>query len=277
MQRNNQAFIFLNPCCGYQIVIPSTLICFTMYNRLLFLALAIAIAGISCRTAYQTQSMQYQSYRISSSYSKDTSVQQFLATYRSNVDRTMNAVVGVATESMDKTQPESTLGNFMADAMFVMAAEKYNTAVDAAFVNFGGIRLTQLPKGDVTTGKIFELMPFDNLLVLQKMKGAVLQQVLDLAAAKGGWPVAGITMQIKDKKAVNVLVGGRPLDPQAEYTIVNSDFIANGGDNADMLRVIPQITNGYLMRDAIFDYIAKLKSQGKSISATIENRVSYAQ
>jgi len=248
-----------------------------MFNRLFILALAITIAGISCRTAYQTQSMQYQSYRISSSYSKDTGVQQFLAIYRNNVDRTMNAVVGVATESMDKTQPESTLGNFMVDAMFVMAAEKYNTSVDAAFVNFGGIRLTQLPKGDVTTGKIFELMPFDNLLILQKMKGAVLQQLLDLAAAKGGWPVAGIKMQIKDKKAVNVLVGGKPLDPQAEYTIVNSDFIANGGDNADMLRAIPQITNGYLMRDAIFDYIAKLKSQGKSIAANIENRVSYAQ
>ena len=277
MQRNNQAFIFLNPCCGYQFVIPSAFICFTMFNRLFILALAITIAGISCRTAYQTQSMQYQSYRISSSYSKDTGVQQFLASYRNNVDRTMNAVVGVATESMDKTQPESTLGNFMVDAMFVMAAEKYNTSVDAAFVNFGGIRLTQLPKGDVTTGKIFELMPFDNLLILQKMKGAVLQQLLDLAAAKGGWPVAGIKMQIKDKKAVNVLVGGKPLDPQAEYTIVNSDFIANGGDNADMLRAIPQITNGYLMRDAIFDYIAKLKSQGKSIAANIENRVSYAQ
>jgi 2',3'-cyclic-nucleotide 2'-phosphodiesterase (5'-nucleotidase family) len=120
-------------------------------------------------------------------------------------------------------------------------------------------------------------MPFDNLLILQKLKGDMLQQLLDLTASRGGWPVAGITMQIKDKKAVNVMVGGKPLDPDATYTTVNSDFVANGGDNADMLRNVPQITNGYLMRDAIFDYIKKLKSGGKNINAKLENRVAYAK
>lgn len=189
----------------------------------------------------------------------------------------MNDVVGIAEISLDKKTPECTLGNFMVDAFYIMANERYNTKVDAAFLNFGGIRLTQLPKGNITTGKIFELMPFDNLLILQKMKGAVLQQLLDLTAGKGGWPVAGITMQIKDKKAVNVTVGGRPLDPEATYTVVNSDFIANGGDNADMLRSIPQIANGYLMRDAIFDYIKKLKGSGRDVNAKIENRVTNAQ
>jgi 2',3'-cyclic-nucleotide 2'-phosphodiesterase (5'-nucleotidase family) len=86
-----------------------------------------------------------------------------------------------------------------------------------------------------------------------------------------------MTMQIKDKKAINVLINGKALDPTATYTVVNSDFIANGGDNAEMLRAIPQITNGYLMRDAIFDYIKKLKGQGKNITAHIENRVTNAQ
>jgi 2',3'-cyclic-nucleotide 2'-phosphodiesterase (5'-nucleotidase family) len=189
----------------------------------------------------------------------------------------MNGVVGIAEKNLDKKQPESTLGNFMVDAFLSMAAEKYNTHVDVAFLNYGGIRLTQLPAGNVTTGKIFELMPFDNLLILQKLKGDVLQQFLDLTAAKGGSPVAGITMQIKDKKAVNVMIGGKPLDPNTTYTTVNSDFIANGGDNADMLRTVPQISNGYLMRDAILDYIKKLKSQGKNINANIENRVTNAQ
>lgn len=197
--------------------------------------------------------------------------------YSENVNKTMNDVVGIAEINLDKKQPESLLGNFMVDAFFEMAEEKYNTKVDVAFLNFGGMRLTQLPAGNVTNGKIFELMPFDNLLILQKLKGDVLQKFLDLTASKGGWPVAGITMQIKNKKAVNVMIGKKPLDPDAIYTTVNSDFVANGGDNADMLRSIPQITNGYLMRDAIFDYIKKLKSQGKNISAKIENRVANAE
>jgi 2',3'-cyclic-nucleotide 2'-phosphodiesterase (5'-nucleotidase family) len=144
-------------------------------------------------------------------------------------------------------------------------------------MNYGGIRLNQLPAGPVTRGKIFELMPFDNLLVLQKMNGSVLQQLLDLAASKGGWPVAGITMQVKDKKAVNVLIGGKPLDPAQTYTVANSDFLGNGGDNAEMFRAIPQQNIGYLMRDAIFDYITKLKSSGQNIKASGELRVTNAE
>ncbi|HUR67542.1 MAG TPA: 5'-nucleotidase C-terminal domain-containing protein [Chitinophagaceae bacterium] len=243
----------------------------------LFLFLLLIITGISCNTLYETQSLQYRSYRLNETQPKDSAILAFLEPYSEKVNRTMNDVIGIAEQAMDKKQPESTLGNFMADAFLVMAAEKYNTHVDVSFMNYGGIRLTQLASGNVTIGKIFELMPFDNLLILQKLKGDALQQLLDLAASKGGWPVAGLTMQIKDKKAVNVMIGDKPLDPNASYMTVNSDFLANGGDNADMLRNVPQITNGYLMRDAILDYIKKLKSQGKNISAKIENRVSNAQ
>lgn len=232
---------------------------------------------LSCNTSYQTQSAQYKSYRISGNENQDAKLVNIIKPYSDSVNKSMNDIVGFAEKSLEKKAPEGTLGNFMVDAFFEMAKEKYATQVDAAFLNYGGIRLTQLPAGNVTRGKIFELMPFDNLLILQKLKGDVIQQLLDLAASKGGWPVAGITMQIKDKKAVNVMIGGKPLDPNATYTTANSDFMANGGDNADMLRNIPQIINGYLMRDALFDYIIKLKAQGKNISANEENRVSNAQ
>ena len=239
--------------------------------------LLLIITETSCNTTYQSQSLQYKDYRISNSQQQDSTILAFLKPYSDSVNSNMNTVVGIAEVSLEKKQPEGNLGNFMVDAFLTMAREKYNTEVDVALVNFGGIRLTQLPAGDVTRGKIFELMPFDNLLILQKIKGSVLQQLLDLTADRGGGPMAGLTMQIKDKKAVNVMVGSAPLDPNRVYTIANSDFIANGGDNADMLRSVPQITNGYLMRDAIFEYISKLKSQGKNITATIENRVSNAQ
>jgi 2',3'-cyclic-nucleotide 2'-phosphodiesterase (5'-nucleotidase family) len=249
----------------------------------ILILLILIFTGLSCNTTYQSQSLQYKTYRINETQQKDSALLTFLQPYSNNVNKTMNDVVGIADKSLDKKQLECTLGNFMVDAFLTMAAEKYNTKVDIALVNFGGIRLNELPAGNVTTGKIFELMPFDNLLILQKLKGDVLQQLLDLVAAKGAWPVAGMSMQIKDlpagagKKAINVMVGGKPLDAAATYIVANSDFIANGGDNADMLRSIPQITNGYLMRDAILDYIKKLKSQGKNINANIENRVTNAQ
>jgi 2',3'-cyclic-nucleotide 2'-phosphodiesterase (5'-nucleotidase family) len=197
--------------------------------------------------------------------------------YRQEVDRTMNEVVGFAPVALEKKQPEGTLGNFMADALLERARAVFLVPVDAAVVNFGGIRLNQLPAGPVTNGKIFELMPFDNLLVLQKLKGDVLQRFLNLTAARGGWPVAGITLEIRGQEAIRVRIGGRPLDTAAVYTIANSDFVANGGDNADMLRGLPQISNGYLVRDALFDHIKNRKSAGKSIVAEVQQRVIYAE
>jgi len=231
----------------------------------------------SCHTAYQSQSLEYKSYRINNNDAPDPDLVNLIKPYSDSVNKSMNDIVGIADISLEKKLPESTLGNFMVDAFYIMAKEKYSTQVDGAILNYGGIRLNQLPAGNVNRGKVFELMPFDNLLVLQKMSGTVLQQLLDLTASKGGWPLAGITMQIKDKKAVNVMIGGKPIDMNASYTIANSDFVGNGGDDADMLRSIPQIVNGYLMRDAIFDYILRLKQKRKNISADIENRVTNAQ
>jgi 2',3'-cyclic-nucleotide 2'-phosphodiesterase (5'-nucleotidase family) len=240
------------------------------------LLLLPVLLGLSCNTSYRSQALQHSEYRITSSVPEDPALASILKPYKDSVNNSMNAVIGVAEKSLDKKAPEGSLGNFMVDAFYAMAKEKFNTAIDVAFMNYGGIRLTQLPAGPVTKGKIFELMPFDNLLVLQRMKGSMLQQFFDHIANRGGWPIANATMQIKDKKAVNVMIGGKPLDPSAMYTTLNSDFVANGGDNSDMLRNIPQQNIGYLMRDALFDFIARLKSQGKNITGNVENRVTDA-
>ncbi len=232
---------------------------------------------ISCNPVFQSQNIQYKNYRIQKSYKPDSTLVAVMKPYADSVNNSMNEVIGIAKEELEKKQPSSTLGNFMTDAMLIMAKEKYGINVDAAFINYGGVRLTQLTAGPITKGKIFELMPFDNMMVIQKVTGDILQQFLDLIADRGGWPIAGITMEIKDKRAVNILIGGKPLNNSDIYFIANSDYIANGGDNADMLRPIPQQSNGYLIRDAILDYIKKLKSEGKNISANEEKRIADAQ
>ena len=237
----------------------------------------LAVAGFSCNIAYKSQKVEYTSYRISDTLEKDAAFLTLLSPYRGTVDSLMNGVIGYVVKNLDKKLPEGELGNFMADAFFQMAKEKYKTPIDVAFMNHGGIRLNQLPEGNITTGRIYELMPFDNLLILQKIKGSVLQEFLDLIASHGGWPVAGLTMQIKNQKAVDVMIGGIKIDTEHVYTIVNSDYVANGGGDAVMLKNIPQISNGYLMRDALFDYIKFLKSENRNINASIEKRVTNAK
>ena len=242
----------------------------TSYSFLLLLLL-------SCSTVYQPSSVQYKDYRIKDA-AANSSINSLLKPYSDSVNRNMNDIIAVAGITLEKKQPEGTLGNVLADAMLAISKEKYNTNVDAAFINSGGIRLPSLAAGNITRGKIFELSPFDNIIVLLKVDGKIMKQFLDLIAGRGGWPCAGITYQIKDKQAVNVVIGGdEPLKDNNFYTIALVDYIANGGDDCVFLKPIPQQNNGYLFRDAIIEYFSKLNKEGKQITAKIENRVTNVQ
>lgn len=246
-----------------------------MYRRnSIFLGLFIALS--SCSTFYQPTSLQHTQYKIDASIRSDSSVAGILQPYATNINATMNKVIGTSADTYANKRPESEIGNFLADCYKEMGEKKFGRKIDAAFMNAGGIR-SYLSKGNITIGKIFEIMPFDNILILQELKGTVLQQYLDVMAADGGWPVSkGVTLQIKNKKAVNILINGKPLEPNAVYTVAHSDYVANGGSDCSMLKPIPQINLGYLMRDAIVEYIDSQTKAGKTIQSVIENRVTNA-
>ncbi len=224
----------------------------------------------------QELTVSYGNYRISKDTKKDSSVLRLIASYKDSIDKTMNTIIGFSVDGLSKKQPESGLGNFMTDAMRILAEKEFNIAVDAAFINYGGVR-SYIPKGNITVGNIFELMPFDNTLVLQKVRGDTLQSFLNHIAARNGWPISGITMGIKEKKAVNVLVKGNPIVNDSLYTIANSNYIAiDGGDDTKMLKGIPVINKGILLRSILIEYTKMLTDQGKSIDTRNEKRIIYS-
>lgn len=231
---------------------------------------------LSCNTVYQAKTVQFKDYRITQNATINQEMTTLLKPYSDSVNKSMSDVIAIAGMPLEKRQPEGTLGNVLADAMFAMAKEKYQTAVDAAFINSGGIRLPSIAAGNITKGKVFELAPFDNIIVLQKVNGKIMKQFLNLVAGRGGWPSAGIFYKIKNKEAIDILIGGKAIDEHAIYTIALVDYIANGGDDCEMLKNIPQQNNGYLFRDAVLEYFSKLNREGKQITASIENRVSNA-
>src|SRR5690606_11149141 len=106
-------------------------------------------------------------------------------------------VIGRTDIPLTKAQPESTLGNFVADAQMIVA-KKLDNKVVASVVNYGGIRLNYIAPGELTKGKIFELMPFDNMLTIVEVPGEVLKQFCNHMAKYRGWPVSGITYTIKE-------------------------------------------------------------------------------
>jgi 2',3'-cyclic-nucleotide 2'-phosphodiesterase (5'-nucleotidase family) len=232
---------------------------------------------VSCKTSYQPQSVTYDAYRISQSYKQDSDLIKLLQPYADSVNKSMNTVIAVADITLEKKQPEGTLGNVMVDAMLARAKEVYKLPVQVAFINHGGIRLNSVAAGNITKGKVFELAPFDNDIVIQQLNGKILQAFLDHISGKGGWPAAGITWQIKDKKAVNILINGQPIKETETYSVAMVDYVANGGDDCAMLRAVPQQSIGLVLRDALITYFIEQTRAGKKISAKIENRVSNAE
>jgi 2',3'-cyclic-nucleotide 2'-phosphodiesterase (5'-nucleotidase family) len=242
------------------------------FSQTIFSVFFVAVFFVSCHKQFQPQSVQYAGYSVDQS-STDSTVSNFLKPYSSKVGETMNDVMAELGTTLKKELPDGTLGNFMADAYLAMAQKKFDPAADVAFMNNGGIRLNNIQAGPLRRGSIYEVMPFDNLLVILKLTGAQLQQYLDHVAADGGCGIAGVRLTIRDKKATDVFIHNKPIDFSATYTMVNSDYTINGGGGFTLFKDMPIQKTGYLLRDAILDYSADFKASGKPIIVSGEKRI----
>ena len=243
-----------------------------MRNSVFYPLLIAIFFALSCNTSYKAENLHYSNYRIQQNTVESKLLTPVIKPYADSVNKLMNVVIGYNESQLEKKRQGNTLGFFITDAYLEMARQKMGVNVDAAFMNSGGIRLPDLAAGPITQGKIYELMPFDNLMVLLKVKGSLLKQYLDTLAANDGVIESGITMQIANKTVQQVMIGSKPLDLNADYMIVHSDYVVI---NSNLLKNNNRTVNGYLLRDAILDYIKLTNAQGKKITVTNTDRISY--
>ena len=181
----------------------------------------------------------------------------------------MNTILAESEMALEKGTPESTLGDFVSDACLSEANKIYYPAdgkpADFIFLNNGGLRKS-LPKGNVTLGDVFELMPFENQLVVLTINGKLVKKIFNFIASKDGAPVSGVRFQIKDHEAVNITINSEPLDSTKTYKAITSDYLANGGDSYDFLVDIKQESTNLKVRDAISQNLTQLGKQGKKLN-----------
>ncbi len=244
-----------------------------MQPKRLFLIAAVLLIGKLYSQPINT--ISYKNYPVDRSVKEDSNLIKLLQPFNDSLSRYMNEVIGFCNKALYKKQPECALGNLMADAMKVYAAKAFKTNVNAAFINFGSIR-SYLPKGEITRRTIYDLMPYDNLIVLQQVNGNTLRQLLDLFAFKGGCACSGIRMTIKNKRAADFSVNNAPLNDTSVYTIAVLDYLANGGDGCTMLKNMAKQNRNILYRTALTEYIQTFTNDGKPVTANIENRITNA-
>lgn len=243
--------------------------------RKYLIVLLLAWLHPGCHPGYRPTDLKYSGYNIQR-MSADSAVSAMLLPYASEVSRKMRDTVGQMPVPVRKDLPDGPLGNFLADSYLAMARRKFDASVQMAFLNNGGIRINQIPAGPVLRGTIYEVMPFDNEMVILRVSGAQLQAYLDFVAAEGGGGIAGVTMTIAGKKATDIRVGGKPLDLAGSYVMANSDYTVFSGGFPG-LKNLPVQRTGYLLRDATIDYCLDFRQRGIPLAVDTEKRIRNVQ
>lgn len=159
---------------------------------------------------------------------------------------------------------ETAIGDIVADSM-LWYAKSQNLKPDFAFQNGGGIR-TDIPEGELTQGKVYEVLPFDNSVMIVTLKGSDVVSLFNRTAevvGKGAMPQVSegvsFTMDTAAKKAVDLKINGVPVDPNKDYRIATNSYLAAGGDGYSVfLKKINDFDSSLMQRDAFIEYIASL-------------------
>lgn len=131
---------------------------------------------------------------------------------------------------------------------------------DFAIMNSGGVRASIEP-GNITYKDVLTVQPFGNIITYVDMTGAEVMDYLNVVATKtrdsGAYAqFAGIAMTVANDHVKNVIIGGKPLDPTANYRFTIPSFNAAGGDGYPNISTHPAFVNtGYVDAEILKEYI----------------------
>ncbi len=250
----------------------------SIYKWVAPLALTLSLGLSSCKTTnnYQVTSIEGSRIKITSQYDRNPSMSavDLLAPYKLGVDSVMNTILGYSAQTLDKYRPESPLSNLVADVLRNAASKVIGKPADIGLMNIGGIR-NILPEGNITTGTIFEILPFENSLCVLTIKGKHVKTLMQNIALVKGEGVSNINLVVENGKVVKALVAGEDIEDEKDYTLATIDYIADGNDGMTALveahqRICP---DGATLRSLFLEYVENQTNQGEIIDAEIEGRI----
>ncbi len=232
-----------------------------MKNKFWVLAV-VALTLTACKSSLQVAQVQTQkNTSISSDIKANEEYVKFIKPYKEGLEKEMNTKVSYTSVDLNKKGNNSNLGNLLADFTYNAAKEwasKNNIAdVDASVINIGGIRAT-IGAGDILVKNVFEVMPFENEIVLVKMSGKDISGLFDYYVQyEKNNPVSHLYIETEGKSLKSGLINGQAVDVNKTYYIATSDYLAQGGDNMKFFSKGEIITTGLRMRDVFMEYFKK--------------------
>lgn len=193
---------------------------------------------------------------------------------KASVAPVVSAHVGVSAHDVShlgNDYGESSLGDLIADAFRV------GLQADIGVTNASSIRAS-LKGGEVTWGQLYAIQPFANPVIEMQFKG---KDILDLleqqwkTAYKNILQVSGLSYHYNennpiDYRVMDVMVNGKPINPEKLYTVAVTSFLASGGSGFSVMKRGKIITHGQTDLEVLVGY---MKTLPEPFDMNIQGRV----
>jgi 2',3'-cyclic-nucleotide 2'-phosphodiesterase (5'-nucleotidase family) len=148
-------------------------------------------------------------------------VARMVARWENEVAKIVDIPIGESRRELSRTEVKALIERVMRESM----------GTDFALMNRGGVR-DILPKGTILARHVWNIMPFDNAVVVGTFKGA---------------------------RIPKHVVGERSVDPDRNYTLAVTDFTAEAQSDPEGLGGTGYVftKDGPLLRDLLIDWIKK--------------------
>jgi 2',3'-cyclic-nucleotide 2'-phosphodiesterase (5'-nucleotidase family) len=237
---------------------------------------SILLLITSCGDNLQLFKAETSRIEINSEINVDSTILKFIEPYKKNIDKDLFTTFAYSTYNLDKKDGElnTAIGNMMADAVLELSSPvfklKKNKNIDFVLLNYGGIR-SIISKGNINEKTAYNLMPFENEVVVTKLIGKDIYELIDyLRIVKRAHPISGIKLELdKNYELINAKINNKNIDIKKYYYVATSDFLLNGGDKMDFFNKSSENTFlDYKIRDLLIDYFIKMDT----LKPKIDNR-----
>ena len=240
--------------------------------------LSFCLVIVACETELNQKKYGY-NIEINQQVLSDSSIVKYYQPFKKNLEESlMNTPISYSPETYKKNDGElnSTLSNMFADATYEMSNPVFNKMsgenIDIVLLNNGGIR-SIISKGNISEKTAFELMPFENSIVVLELNGLSIIKMIDyLRKVKLQHPISGLQITLNNDYSVNeVKINGVSIENEKKYYVATTDYLLEGGDKMYFLAETTKTTDiNYKMRDILIDYFKKydtlkLKSDNRFI------------
>jgi 2',3'-cyclic-nucleotide 2'-phosphodiesterase (5'-nucleotidase family) len=237
--------------------------------------LLFLLASSACKEHY-TVSKKEASHQDVKSHTSSAKYDSIIFPYKKMLGNEMEKQLVLCQGDLTKEGNETTLGNFVCDAVKWALDSLTKTNNDCiTLMNRGGLR-ANVAEGMVTVNSLFEVMPFDNELELVEIKGKELEEIIQRILEKKH-AFSGMVLRAS-KHDHAVVINGKNLEPDKTYNLLCADFVVSGGDGFTFGKnLLSEKKLNMKIRDAMIGYCMHLRYIGKTILPYTDGRLEISK